>query len=102
MHCSSLFITKIIPYILKNCYLTSVLHYLSISKQVCIKVVTIEKGQRVIFHVLVLLAANYFTATLTIQSGILCVINAVVVSLVANGSYDLIVSAKKSTTKKIE
>lgn len=52
--------------------------------------------------VLVLLGANYFSGSLTLQSAVLCVINAVVVSLAANGGYDLIASAVKSTVKKNE
>lgn len=51
-----------------------------------------------IVALLVLLAANYFAGTFTPQSAVLCIINAVVVSLAANGSYDLITS----TTKKNE
>jgi len=50
----------------------------------------------------VLLAANYITGTLTIESAILCAINAVVVGLAANGGYDLLATFKKSTTQKNE
>jgi hypothetical protein len=41
----------------------------------------------------VLIAATAFTGALTAESGVLALINAVVVSLAANGGYDLI--AKK-------
>lgn len=41
----------------------------------------------------VLVAATFFTGGLTLETGALCVINAVVVSLAANGAYDAI--AKK-------
>ena len=43
----------------------------------------------------VLLAATFFTGGLTLEAGALCVINAVVVSLAANGAYDAIASNKK-------
>ena len=38
----------------------------------------------------VLLAATFFTGDLTLEAGALCVINAVVVSLAANGAYDAV------------
>lgn len=38
----------------------------------------------------VLLAATFFTGGLTLEAGALCVINAVVVSLAANGAYDAV------------
>lgn len=43
----------------------------------------------------VLLAATFFTGGLTLEAGALCVINAVVVSLAANGAYDAVVRNKK-------
>ena len=43
----------------------------------------------------VLLAATFFTGGLTLEAGALCVINAVVVSLAANGAYDALASAPK-------
>ena len=43
----------------------------------------------------VLLAATFFTGGLTLEAGALCVINAVVVSLAANGAYDAVASNKK-------
>ena len=43
----------------------------------------------------VLLAATFFTGGLTLESGVLCVVNAVVVSLASNGAFDA-VTAKKS------
>ena len=43
----------------------------------------------------VLLAATFFTGGLTLEAGALCVINAVVVSLAANGAYDAIARNKK-------
>lgn len=38
----------------------------------------------------VLIAATFFTGGLTLEAGALCVINAVVVSLAANGAYDAV------------
>lgn len=38
----------------------------------------------------VLLAATFFTEALTLESGILCAVNAVVVSLASNGAYEAI------------
>ena len=43
----------------------------------------------------VLLAATFFTGGLTLEAGALCVINAVVVSLAANGAYDAVARNKK-------
>ena len=43
----------------------------------------------------VLRAATFFTGGLTLEAGALCVINAVVVSLAANGAYDALASAPK-------
>lgn len=43
----------------------------------------------------VLLAATFFTGGLTLESGVLCVVNAVVVSLASNGAFDA-VTAKKN------
>ena len=40
--------------------------------------------------VVVLIIAELFLGTLTVESGVLCAVNAVVVSLAANGGYDLI------------
>ena len=42
----------------------------------------------------VLLAATFFTGGLTLEAGALCVINAVVVSLAANGAYDAVARNK--------
>ena len=42
----------------------------------------------------VLLAATFFTGGLTLEAGALCVINAVVVSLAANGAYDAVARKK--------
>jgi hypothetical protein len=38
----------------------------------------------------VLIVAELFLGSLTVESGVLCAVNAVVVSLAANGGYDLI------------
>ena len=43
----------------------------------------------------VLVAATFFTGGLTLEAGALCVINAVVVSLAANGAYDAVARNKK-------
>lgn len=43
----------------------------------------------------VLLAATFFTGGLTLESGVLCVVNAVVVSLASNGAYDAVARNKK-------
>ena len=43
----------------------------------------------------VLMAATFFTGGLTLEAGALCVINAVVVSLAANGAYDAVARNKK-------
>lgn len=43
----------------------------------------------------VLVAATFFTGGLTLEAGALCVINAVVVSLAANGAYDAVALNKK-------
>ena len=40
-------------------------------------------------------AATFFTGGLTLEAGALCVINAVVVSLAANGAYDAIARDRK-------
>ena len=42
----------------------------------------------------VLLAATFFTGALTLESGVLCLINAAVVSLASNGAYEAIQRAK--------
>ena len=42
----------------------------------------------------VLIAATFFTGGLTLEAGALCVINAVVVSLAANGAYDAVARKK--------
>ena len=42
----------------------------------------------------VLVAATFFTGGLTLEAGALCVINAVVVSLAANGAYDAVARKK--------
>ena len=44
---------------------------------------------------LVLLAATFFTGTLTLESGALCVVNAVVVSLASNGAFDAVATRKE-------
>ena len=43
----------------------------------------------------VLVAATFFTGGLTLEAGALCVINAVVVSLAANGAYDAVARNEK-------
>lgn len=43
----------------------------------------------------VLVAATFFSGGLTLEAGALCVINAVVVSLAANGAYDAVARNKK-------
>ena len=48
-----------------------------------------------VIALVVLLAATFFTGGLTLESGVLCVVNAVVVSLASNGAFDA-VTAKKS------
>jgi len=48
-----------------------------------------------IVSLVVLLAATFFTGGLTLEAGALCVINAVVVSLAANGAYDAVARNKK-------
>jgi hypothetical protein len=40
-----------------------------------------------IVALVVLIVANFFMGTLTIEIGVLCLINAVLVSLAANGAY---------------
>lgn len=55
-----------------------------------------------IVAVIVLIVANYFIKPLNADTIGLCIINAVLVSLAANGGYDLIASAAKSTVKKNE
>ena len=42
----------------------------------------------------VLVAATFFSGGLTLEAGALCVINAVVVSLAANGAYDAVARKK--------
>lgn len=44
---------------------------------------------------LLLLAATFFTHALTLESGALCLVNGVVVSLASNGGYDAIRRAVK-------
>ena len=48
----------------------------------------------------VLLAATFFTGGLTLEAGALCVINAVVVSLAANGAYDAVARNKKKACRR--
>ena len=48
-----------------------------------------------VIALVVLIAATFFTGGLTLEAGALCVINAVVVSLAANGAYDAIARNKK-------
>ena len=48
-----------------------------------------------IYALVVLLAANFFTGTLDVSSGVLCILNAVLVSLSANGGYDFVTKKKK-------
>lgn len=45
--------------------------------------------------VVVLIAATAFMGNLTLDTGLLCVVNAVVVSLSANGGYELITRKAK-------
>lgn len=47
----------------------------------------------------VLVAANLFAGSLTPDTGVLCLINAFVVSLAANGAYDAYDAAKGNDTK---
>lgn len=49
-----------------------------------------------IVAVVVLIAANFFIGTLTAESAALCFVNAVVISLAANGGFDLITNTKKT------
>ena len=53
-----------------------------------------------IVALVILLAATAFTGGLTWSSGGLCVINAAVVALAANGAYDA-VTTKKTNVKKV-
>lgn len=48
-----------------------------------------------VIALVVLIAATFFTGGLTLEASALCVINAVVVSLAANGAYDAIAHDKK-------
>jgi hypothetical protein len=50
----------------------------------------------------VLLAANFFMKTLTVEVGALCVLNAVLVSLAANGAYAASVKVKSTIDAKGE
>jgi hypothetical protein len=43
----------------------------------------------------ILLVANFFTGGLTVESGILCLINAGVVSLASNGAFDAVTTTLK-------
>lgn len=43
----------------------------------------------------VLLAATFFTGALTVESGVLCLINAALVSLASNGAYEAVQRVKK-------
>ena len=43
----------------------------------------------------VLIAATFFTGALTVESGVLCLINAALVSLASNGAYEAVQRAKK-------
>ena len=43
--------------------------------------------------VVVLLASNYFLGVLTVETASICILNAVVVSLAANGGYDAVTSS---------
>lgn len=47
-----------------------------------------------IVALIVLVAAELFLGSFTAESGVLCAINAVVVSLAANGGYDLVTQKK--------
>lgn len=49
-----------------------------------------------IVALVILLGATYFTGDLSIEAGGLCLINAVVVALAANGAYDAYASTKKT------
>lgn len=40
--------------------------------------------------VLVLLAASFFTGSLTLENGVLCAINGAVVSLASNGAFEVV------------
>lgn len=42
----------------------------------------------------ILLAANYFIGSLTVEAAGICILNSVVISLAANGGYDMIASVK--------
>jgi len=44
---------------------------------------------------IILLAATFFTGALTWDAAVLCVVNAVVVSLAANGAFDAVNSNRK-------
>ncbi len=46
----------------------------------------------------ILIVASYFIGGLTVESAALCLINAVVVSLAANGGYDAIARKSANTT----
>lgn len=48
-----------------------------------------------VIALVVLVAATFFTGGLTLEAGALCVINAAVVSLAANGAYDAIARDRK-------
>lgn len=45
---------------------------------------------------IILLAATFFTGALTWDAAVLCVVNAVVVSLAANGAFDALTTKNKN------
>jgi hypothetical protein len=47
-----------------------------------------------IVALVLLLVANFFTGGLTVESGVLCLINAGVVSLASNGAFDAVSTLK--------
>jgi hypothetical protein len=48
----------------------------------------------------VLVIANFFTGGLTVESGVLCLINAGVVSLASNGAFDAVATGIKKIENK--
>lgn len=52
-----------------------------------------------IIALILLLAATFFTDALTLESGVLCLINGVVVSLASNGGYDAVRRTVKGSGK---
>jgi hypothetical protein len=51
-----------------------------------------------VISLVILLAAAAFNNALTVPDGVLCLLNAVVVSLAANGGFDVITNATKPKT----